>query len=317
MSGGPDENINHVLSAETEFNFSPMRPRNLINAGLAVVLVALITLIAYEPGKEKVETLDFISDLKPSDIKNIVIEKPGSQDIILFKTNNQWQMSNPYKNNANNNRINKLLELSHAKSHSQYPVGEINLDQLKLSSPDLSITFNDRKFIFGTTDAIKGYRYIQINNSVYLITDRFSHLMRGNTTNLLSPALISKNSTIKKLVLPGLTIQSNDTDWTTKPDDKFTGADHVQQFLDEWRYARAIRVSKINTRGGIETNANKNATIKVYTEQNKPLLFYITQTNDEIILRRPDTGMQYHFTVEAGERLLKPQSTTTESKASS
>ncbi len=290
-----------------------MKPRNFLNIGLAFVLLSLIALIAYEPGEEIVASKVFITQLKPTDIHKLVIEQAQYGRVVLTRTNDLWQINEPYNNQANTLRINKILELSHAKSHAQYPATDINLKQLNLSTPDLTITLNDTKLIFGTTDAIKGYRYIQVDNTVHLITDRFSHLIRGQASQLLSPALLPKGTVISKLVLPELTLQTNETGWSISPDNKSISADQVQQFLDEWRFARAIRVSKMTANADKGATGSKRSAIKVYSDENNLILFDLTQTEDEIILQRSDTGLQYHFTVEAGERLLKPLITNEDS----
>jgi hypothetical protein len=218
-------------------------------------------------------------------------------------------MNIPYNNLANTLRIDKLLKLSHAKSHAQYSATKINLKQLGLSSPDLTISLNNTKLLFGTTDALKGYRYIRIGNAVHLITDRYSHLVRGQATTLLSPALLPKNITITKLVLPELTLQTSDTGWETIPDNTSISADQVQRLLDEWRFARALRVSKITT-----TTDEKGPSIVVYNDNKQRFSFKLTHTKDEIILSREDTGLSYHFATETGEKLLKPPLAITDLK---
>jgi hypothetical protein len=288
-----------------------MNSRNFLNIGLALALAGLTVLAIYEPGKEKPISQLLLTSLKPAEIQKVVIEqatqnilteKPILKTIVLTKTNDQWQMSQPYKNGANALRINKFLELSRTRSHSQYSVADINLQQLKLSAPDLIISLNDTKLLFGTTDALKGYRYVQINNTVHLITDRFSHLVRGQATSLLSPALLPKNTTITKLVLPKMALQIRGTSWQSKPENNSVSADQLQQLVDEWRFARAQRVSKMTV-----NNDNTRSIIEIHNDINQRILYNLTQTKDEIILARTDIGLRYHFAAETGKRLLNPQ----------
>lgn len=297
-----------------------MTTRNFLNLGLALALAVLIALVIYDPGKEPPVSKTFLTPLKPADIQKLVIEQTKRGDTtepkvliktVLTKKNDQWQMIIPYNNLANTLRINKLLKLSHATSHAQYSATEINLKQLKLSSPDLTVSLNDTKLFFGTTDALKGYRYIQIKNTVHLITDRFSHLVRGQATTLLNPALLPKNFVITRLVLPELTLQANEMGWKASPNNKSFSADQLQQLIDEWRFARALRVSKITT-----TTDDKGPSIVVYNDKNQRFSFNLTHTKDEIILSRTDIGLRYHFAAEAGDRLFKPQPSKSSSTSS-
>ena len=290
-----------------------MNTRNFLNLGLALALAGLMALAFYESGNVTPDNNKLLTQLKPTDIQKIVIKQTqqgGSPEntipatIVLKKTNDQWQMDEPYNNQANTFRINKLLAIAQTKSHAQYSAAEINLNHLKLSSPDLIISLNDNKLLFGTTDALKGYRFIQINNTVHLITDRFSHLIRGQTAQLLSPALLPKNTIITRLVLPGLTLQTNETGRHTKPDNKSISADQLQQLLDEWRFARALRVSKLPPVARDKADGIKSTTIEVQNDKNQLLHFDLIRQDDEIILQRADIGLSYYFTAETGERLL-------------
>lgn len=293
-----------------------MNSRNVLNIGLTLALAGLVVLAFYDSDQETPEISIPLTDLKPDNIKQIVIEQAqqGSQSkqillsrTVLSKTGDQWQMDQPYKNRANALLIDKILGLTITKSHTQYPTANVNLKQLKLLTSDLTIILNDTKLIFGTTDAIKGYRYVQNNNTVHLITDSFSHLVRGQTTALLSAALLPENFGITKLVLPNLILQSDDKDWKTIPENKSVSADQLQKLIDEWQFARALRVGKISP----ETE-NKTAKIEVHNNKDQRILFGLSRTKNEIVLSRSDIGLHYYFSAEAGKKLLELKPTMPE-----
>jgi hypothetical protein len=279
-----------------------MNQRNKINLGLAFALAILIAVLAYDPAENIPEKTVLLTQLIPENIQKIIIEQSSRESIMLSKTSDQWQMAAPYNNQANTLRINKFLEIVNAKSHAHYSTSSLNLDQLKLITPDLMVMLDNTKLIFGTTDALKGYRYIQINNTVHLITDRYNYLIRVPATTLLNPTLLPKNIAITKLVLPEFTLQTNDTGWVISPENKSFSADKLQQLIDEWRFSRALSVSKLI--GNIDNNTTD---IEVHYDKNQSIIFSLTYTKDEIILSRADTGLRYHFATEAGNRLLKFQ----------
>lgn len=281
-----------------------MNQRNLLNLGMALALAGLVALVAYQPSKELPEKSTLLTPLITADIKKIIIEEIGQPSITLTKVQSQWQMKKPYNNLANTLRINKFLALISAKSHAQYSASNANLKQLKLISPDLIVTIDGVKLLFGTTDALKGHRYIQINNNVHLITDRYSYLVQGQATKLLDPSLLPKNTAINKLVLPELTLELTKTGWQTQPPNKSTTADQLQQLLDEWRFARALRVSEITPNNQPKAAASKESVIKVHTNNNQTYLFDLIRQKNEFILQNKSVGLSYHFATEAGERLL-------------
>ena len=293
-----------------------MNSRNVLNLGLTLALAGLVVVALYDSDQETPEISIPLTDLKPDNIKQIAIEQvqQGSQSkqilrsrTILSKTGDHWQMEQPYKNIANTLLIDRILGLTVTKSHAQYPIANVNLKQLELLVPDLTLILNDTKLLFGTTDAIKGYRYVKINNTVHLITDSFSHLVRGQTTALLSPALLPEKFGITKLVLPNLILQSDDEGWKTIPENKSVGADQLQKLLDEWQFARALRVDKMSP-----NTENKTANIEVHNNKDQRILFGLSRIKNEIVLSRSDIGLNYYFSAEAGKNLLELEPTTPE-----
>ncbi|MCK4586973.1 MAG: hypothetical protein KAU29_06505, partial [Gammaproteobacteria bacterium] len=108
-----------------------------------------------------------------------------------------------------------------------------------------------------------------------------------------------------KLVLPEWTLQTNGTGWKIIPDMNLKSADTIQQFLDQWRFARAIRVSKLTTNTNIKPDSKITATIELQHDNNQVILFNLIRAEDSIILQREDIGLSYYFTNEAGHKLLK------------
>jgi hypothetical protein len=108
-----------------------------------------------------------------------------------------------------------------------------------------------------------------------------------------------------------LTIQKNEADWQVIPDIKMSSTDNIQQLIDEWRHARALRLSKLDA----DSVPKDTDTIEVYIADHQPLRFSIVRTDDEIILSRHDIGLRYHLTTEAGEKLLSLARQPSEPKA--
>lgn len=280
-----------------------MNSRTTLNLGLMVILAGLVILTIYEPGKEKALEKPSLTSLSPSEIQTIVIEQPGQEKTVLQKTQKGWVLKQPIVTSANTALIKNILEIANAKCQSTYLASEVDLDQLKLDQPSLTLYLNDTRLVFGYTDALRGYRYILTENKVHLIIDRFSHLIRGKFTSLVSPSLLPVGTNINKLVLPELRLQNGENGWSTTPEQKQTSTDQIQQVIDEWRYARAMKVTLIADADS-SIKMDKESSIQVFSAANETYSFNLYRTADEIILTRPDIGLRYHFEKQAGERLL-------------
>lgn len=289
-----------------------MNSRNLLNITLALTLVALVILAVYEPGSEEPTTKVSLTTLKDNDVQKIIIEQIQQPRLVLQKSNDQWNMSEPFSVPANALRINKFLAISHTTSHSRYSLNDIDLTKLKLHKPELILYLDNTKLAFGTTDALNGFRYIQIDNTIHLTTDRYSHLIRGQATALISPGLIPKNATISRLTLPGLKLMMDGNGWRVENTDTTLNTDLIHQLLDEWRHARAMQVSRVIKASTSSSNQQLDPVdtqvdmpIEVQINDNETIRFVLSRTEDEIILTRTELGIRYHFETDVGERLLK------------
>ena len=280
-----------------------MNKRNLLNLVLAVVLAALLVLVIFEPEKKQPAPKVPLTTINPADIHHVVVEQTQQPSIDLKKINGEWEMTKPFAIAANSDRVGNLLSILGTTSLAQYKDSAVDLAQFKLVRPELVLYLDSHKLSFGTTEALAGNRYVQIGNIVHLIRDRFTYLIRGPATSLVSPALLPKGAKLTALTVPGMTFTSTKTGWHVTPDKDVKSADQVNQFLDEWRYARAARVTKMNDN---PDNAMKNpSNIITVKMADKTLHFQLDRTKDEVLLSRADKGLQYHFQTDMGDKLLK------------
>ncbi|MCF6254888.1 MAG: DUF4340 domain-containing protein [Gammaproteobacteria bacterium] len=278
-----------------------MSPKTLLNIFLALILAGLLALVIYEPGKtESPETKKFTA-LNPDTVQEISIESPGRPPLLLTKKFGHWHMQKPLMMPANTGRIQQLLKITQAKSIADYAMSRVDANQLQLDSPSLSLKLDNVLLRFGTTDALGGSRYVQVGNTVHLITDRYSHLMKRAATEFVSPTLLPQGSVIEELILPDLRLTQQDGRWSINghKDD----ADAIQMLLDEWRYARALRVSLIDKDTAAVTK--ENIVVSIGNDSDKQIFrFIVLRSETGIILQRAEPGIQYHFPLEAGQRLL-------------
>lgn len=282
-----------------------MTSRTLLNLILALSLAGLIALAIYEPGKPDSPAAKTLTQLDANHIQRIRIQSAGHADIELKKIADRWQMLTPFAVTANQPRIGQLLPILTAKSLAIYNLDQVDTTQLQLDTPLLTLIFNDTRFDLGGTAPLGDSRYVRINDAVHLFTDRYSHLARGPATDLVSPTLLHSDDTIVALHLPTLELALRDGKWQIeKPDTAHTpNPDQLQQLLAEWRHARAFTVQPLTS------NSQATESIEVTTSTSS-LNFSLLRSEDEIILQRHDLGLQYHFSIEAGQRLLALPTTT-------
>ncbi len=282
-----------------------VNPKTLLNIFLALMLVGLLALVIYEPGKTESPDTKKLTVLDPDTVQKISIERLGRPSLLLTKKSGHWQMQKPLIMPANAGRIQQLLKITQAKSIANYAMSRVDTNQLQLDTPSLSLKLDDVLLRFGTTDALGGSRYVQVGNTVHLITDKYSHLMKGAATEFVSPALLPQGSVIEKLILPDLRLTQQDGHWSVDGHEADADADAIQMLLDEWRHARAFRVSLIDKNEAIVKESVVITISKNIDSIGKQVLrFTVLRSAAGIILQRAELGIQYHLPLEAGQRLL-------------
>ncbi len=187
-----------------------MSAKTLLNIFLALALVGLLAVVIYEPGKTELPDAKKLTALDPDAVQKISIESPGREPVLLTKQSGQWQMQQPLTMPANTGRIQQLLKITRANSIANYAVGRVDTSQLQLDTPGLLLKLDDVQLRFGTTDALGGSRYVQVGNTVHLITDKYSYLTKGAATAFVSLTLLPQGSVIDKLTLPDLRLTQQD-----------------------------------------------------------------------------------------------------------
>ena len=261
-----------------------MTSRNLINLVLLLLFFGLLAVAIYEPGKQEKPIAKAVTSIVLAAVKNLRIESPGRAVIILEKQGEQWRMQQPFAMPANNGRIQQVLKLTQAKSVASYPLAQVDMQQLQLHEPVLILNVDGQSLRFGTTTALGENRYLQVGDTVHLITDRYSHLARSAASEFVNHALLPAGSKVTQLQSAGVTVSLED--------------EAAQSLLQEWRHARAQKVSALQ-----KTDA-KTERVELSVENTEPLHFDVLHTDTEIIFLRLDVGLQYHFALEEGQRLL-------------
>jgi len=274
-----------------------MNPRNLFNLLLAVAVLALGALIWFaqqEPPEVEPERLTTFSG---ADITRIEIRPARHADALLKRRGTEWWLVEPFTARADRVKVDAAIGLARARSQARYSASAVDTRQAGLDEPQLVLRINDIQLELGSTEPLHGRRFVRIGDSVHLIVDRYSYLLQGGVASLVSPQLLPTGARLREIELPGLHLLQRDGRWQLA-DGEVTSADAVQALVDEWRHARALRVSRSDGEADGES-----ITLQLLGDA-PPIRFILQRGEDEVLLIRPDLGLSYHFTPAVAERLL-------------
>ena len=280
-----------------------MSNRNKLNLVLLIIIIALITIVIYKPGKETAITPPTLTTLDKNSITHIKISRhsadPAEREIEFEKTSNGWVMLKPYPVSANTFRIDSILEILSAVSFSQNSLEKLDLSKFGLTKPQATITFNNKTTLhFGHNKSLNNHRYIQIGSTLHLSADTFFYQLAAKPESYINHKVLSEKNKIIKLTLPTIKLEKINTSWQATPKPESFSADAANQLINEWRLSQAYDVNKT------KPNTKLKADIIITLDNNKDINFKIEHAKNSFNLINLSTGFRYILSSDRKDKLL-------------
>jgi beta-lactamase class A len=141
-----------------------------------------------------------------------------------------------------------------------------------------------------------------VGDTVYLITDSLADLESVDTAAYVTPKLIPSGSDIRALILPGIKLERmEDGQWKSSPE-KLPQA-KIQARVTAWCEAQDYDVAAYK-----KTNKRLPSQATVKLAGGQALRFKVTVRKRELIMARPNLGVEYHLPMSSANSMLKPGS---------
>lgn len=278
-----------------------MKNRWLLNLALLVAIGLLALLVIFKPGTKTDEGTP-LTALTADGIQRIRLLRPKQPEIILEKSGESWRLKAPRTARANDFRVNELLRLAGQRVKTRFPAVPAELDKFGLATPFATVFLNDVEIRLGATHPLKNEIYVQAGDSIALVSASLQRTVNAPIGEWLSPSLLEDRTKIVSLRFPGFSLKQNDQGgWVRTPELKELSSDRSTRFVDEWRHARALSVGAATGSGGRE-----RVTVTIQEgEKQRAIEFSVIARSPELVLRRPDEGLDYRFPAELAARLLE------------
>ena len=185
-------------------------------------------------------------------------------------------------------QVSALTRLAQQKPVRSYPVAELDLARLALEPPRASVMLNDIQVDFGDTEPLEGLRYVRVGAQVHLTPDLYQHLIDAGFSQFVQRRLLPEQASISSLSLPAFSVKKSDRDWVTEPQQDVS-ADRIQQLIDNWQQASALSVKSADT-----STAGERIEV-VLDDPAQVVRFVIAAREPDLVLLRPDLGLEYHM----------------------
>ena len=277
-----------------------------LNALLLVVVAALGALVYLKPGGNTPDEHP-LSQLKPSEVKSIRIERQGAAGIALEKKAAGWVITSPLAARADELRVQRLIEIVEAKSAHRMAAG--GLERFELERPAARMTLARQTFSFGMVNEMTREQYVMTGDAVYAVNPRYGTALPANPLDLASRQLLGSGETPLRIELKDFTVEQRDGKWTLTPAPSGElGQDDLVRWVDGWRLASAIRVEP-------HVGSKPRPDIRIQLKNGGGFTLGILASGANLVLTRPDEKLQYHFRIDTAKRLLSPPSAARDGRA--
>lgn len=154
-----------------------MRRRIRTNLFLLATVLLLAAAAYSELVRERALARDPLTQLDASAVRRLRVECQGCTTRRFEKIGGHWQMREPLAQAADDARVERLVAIARAPVRFRHPAGALDEKKLGLDPPWATLQLDDTRLTFGTTDAIHGDRYVEVDRSIALVPDRFSALL--------------------------------------------------------------------------------------------------------------------------------------------
>lgn len=276
-----------------------MSSRTLLNLALALLVLLLVAVVWLRPGLEQDESPPALTTVLPDGVTSINITRLEAEPLGFRKQGNDWFVDEDPLIPADNFQVRNILGLLEAGSVRSYPADALELTALGLDPPQASILFNNVRVSIGGIEPIDNLRYIRTASTVHLVDDRYQHLLNASYYNFVRRRLLPEDARISGLHLPGLALQQTDgVDWRLEPEMPGVSADSIDALIGNWLRASALFIRRLQPGDYTET-----VTLTL-SGRDEPVVFTVVSRSPDLVLARPEWGIQYHLPAENGLDLL-------------
>src|SRR5262249_27526465 len=135
--------------------------------------------------------------------------------------------------------------------------------------------------------------------AVYAVSPAYGAALPARAAELLDKQLLSSNEVPVRIELPEFAVARDEEKWALSPQGGDLSQDDFQRWVDDWRYASALRVEPYG-------KGKPVAEVKMRFRSGAALSLGILSREPEAVLLRPDEKVVYYVSSGAARRLLSP-----------
>ncbi|MHB8254218.1 MAG: DUF4340 domain-containing protein, partial [Acidiferrobacter sp.] len=222
-----------------------MTKRWFVNGALLLIALGLGLFLWHKPQPAAPRIPPKLAVIKTAAISAITVQRPDHHTITLKRKGAQWFLLQPFKARADRFRVEALTDVIDARPHDRFLAPKAaHLTAFGLAPPQAILTLDHKRILIGKRRPFGDLRYVLIGHSVALVPAETIHPRRLNTDSFLSTKLLGDRVHPVAFTLPRFAVVRKQGIWRVAPKPSKVSNDRINTFVDEWRYARALSVTR-------------------------------------------------------------------------
>jgi len=267
-----------------------MSTRTLLNLIMAAVALLLMLVIFYQPGLESESLAQPITTIPAEGISSIRVTRKERTPLTFNKSSTGWQLEQQQGLPASKFQLHALLGILGTRPGRSYPSSALDLASAGLEPPQATLLLDDTLIYIGNTEPLEQKRYVRHEDTVYLVTDTYQHLINADWTNFVDRRLLPENAGLISLLLPDFTLTlTDDQQWQLIPENPDASDIAIKALVAQWQTANARYIRRY------DGTATAGSITLRYAGNTEAITLHVVEQEGEFVLTRPDWGIQYHF----------------------
>jgi hypothetical protein len=272
-------------------------PRSLLNAALLALVAVAGAILYFTSEPEPAERYAILPTALES-VRRIELERASGMRIVLTRESGQWRMQAPVPGRLEAIALARVLDIGRAQATQRVPASD--LGRFDLDQPWARVRFDSHVVEFGMTNPLTQELYVRSGEHVFMLPVRYSINIPADPSKLLAHRLFGPGEEPVAFRLERFSARKENGRWRLEPGEGAVSQDDMLRWVDHWRLASSIITQP-------QTDARARGSIEVDLRDGRTIRFLVTATTPDLVLRREDERLEYHFPSRlAGVLLVSP-----------
>ena len=276
-----------------------------LNLALALLIGGLTSVALFRPGLETDQPVTPLTNVNTETIREISVQRPAQDAILLRKENQYWQLIKPIRARASDFVINEILAVATAASQIQLPYSASEeAGKYGFSNPRAVVQLDQSTITFGDTNSLNQLQYVLHEKQVHMVSANLIWSVNRQANEYIDKRLLEFRQSPQSIQFAdGSRLELVNGNWSVSNSKYNQPGDSLARLVNEWRSASATRVAPYE-------QGRAQGSIRVGYGDGMVIEFDILSLKPELILMRKDERLQYHLPGTASNRLFLVNNST-------